>query len=254
MLKRDWHYLVDVLKITESPQYLHHNGLPLVSFFGLGFNGQDIDPEEAMDLIEFFQSNEEPKYRATVMGGVPSDWRTLTRDSQSDPEWANVYRSLDVISPWSVGRYLYDDGIDRYKNKVIKPDLVETAAHGIDYMPVVWPGFSWKNLMAQRGEIDPFNAFPRNGGRFYWRQVYNAISAGADMLYVAMFDEVDEGTAMFKLVTTSEQLPEGEILVPLDIDGYNLPSDWYLLLGGATGEMFRGEIPLSPEIPIALPP
>ena len=108
--------------------------------------------------------------------------------------------------------------------------------------------------MAQRGEIEPFNAFPRDGGKFYWQQVYNAISAGADMLYVAMFDEVDEGTAMFKLVTTGEQLPAGEILVPLNIDGYDLPSDWYLRLGGATGEMLRGEIPLSPKIPIELPP
>jgi len=40
-------------------------------------------------------------------------------------------------------------------------------------------------------------------------------------------------------------LPVGAQLVPLDIDGYGVPSDWYLQLGGKTGMMPRGEIPLS---------
>ena len=65
-------------------------------------------------------------------------------------------------------------------------------------MPVIFPGFSWHNLKATL----PLNQIPRNGGTFYWRQVYNAISAGCTMLYGAMFDEVDEGTAMFKMAPT----------------------------------------------------
>ena len=69
------------------------------------------------------------------------------------------------------------------------------------------------------------------------------------MIYVAMFDEVDEGTAMFKLAETSGQLPQGANLVPLDIDGYDVSSDWYLKLGGKTGRMLRGEIALSDQIP-----
>jgi len=36
----------------------------------------------------------------------------------------------------------------------------------------------------------PQNQIPRNRGQFYWKQVYGAIKEGADMLYVAMFDEV----------------------------------------------------------------
>ena len=39
---------------------------------------------------------------------------------------------------------------------------------------------------------------PRCGGRFFWSQIVAAKRAGAEMLYVAMFDEVDEGTAIFK--------------------------------------------------------
>lgn len=67
-----------------------------------------------------------------------------------------------------------------------------------------------------------------------------------------MFDEVDEGTAMYKMVMTSQDLPENNVLVPLDVDGYRVPNDWYLILGGYTGKMLRGEIPLSSNMPISL--
>ena len=40
-------------------------------------------------------------------------------------------------------------------------------------------------------------------------------------------------------------MPVGAQLVPLDIDGYGVPSDWYLQLGGKPGMMLRREIPLS---------
>jgi hypothetical protein len=41
-------------------------------------------------------------------------------------------------------------------------------------------------------------SIPRLSGRFYWQQISTAINAGATMLYVALFDEVNEGTAIFK--------------------------------------------------------
>ena len=50
------------------------------------------------------------------------------------------------------------------------------------------------------------------------------------MLYNAMFDEVDEGTAMFKLAPTRDQAPDGVPIVTLDADGERLPSDFYLQL------------------------
>ena len=50
------------------------------------------------------------------------------------------------------------------------------------------------------------------------------------MLYGAMFDEVDEGTAMFKVVASRAEAPQEVPLVTLDVDGQRLPSDWYLRL------------------------
>ena len=91
---------------------------------------------------------------------------------------------------------------------------------------------------------------PRRGGRFFWRQAYNAVDAGNDMVYVAMFDEVDEGTAMYKLAENASQTPTTGAFVTLDADGEALPSDWYLQIYGQASRMLRGEIPLSDTIPI----
>ncbi len=158
---------------------------------------------------------------------------------------ASVYRSFDVVSPWSVGRYADDAGADNFKNNQIVPDLADAKSNGFDYMPVVWPGFSWKNLNG-----GALNQIPRKNGTFWWRQVYNALSAGSTMLYGAMFDEVDEGTAMFKIAPTTATVPTGASFVTLDIDGQSLPSDWYLRLGGEGSKMLRGDIALTNAIPI----
>lgn len=251
-LKRDWAYLVDTLRITESVRYLRHRGKPVLAIWGLGFSDRPGTPAQAMQLIEYFKNNPDPRYRVTLMGGVPTQWRTLNGDSKSDPAWAGVYRSFDVLSPWAVGRYGDEAGADDFMRRQIMPDLVEATAQGVEYMPVVFPGFSWHNLLG-----GPLNQIPRNGGRFYWRQVYNAvraytgINAPAVMLYGAMFDEVDEGTAMFNMAATAAELPAQGSFVPLDIDGFRLPADWYLRLAGEAGKMLRGEIPLSATLPLA---
>ncbi|HEX3693961.1 MAG TPA: hypothetical protein VH374_01120 [Polyangia bacterium] len=116
------------------------------------------------------------------------------------------------------------------------------------YLPVVFPGFSWKNL---KGGPSSLNQIPRQGGAFYWHQLDNVLGAGATMLYGAMFDEVDEGTALFKVAATPAAQPAQGTFVPLNIDGQALPSDWYLRLTGAAGAILRGEQTRSATIPIA---
>jgi hypothetical protein len=241
-LTNDWAYLVGNLRVTNSPSYVRHRGKPVVTIWGFGFNDRPGTPDDALTVINWFKSA-----GCTVMGGVPTNWRTLQGDSQTNAAWATAYRAFDIISPWSVGRYSTTGGADNFRNNYIAPDLAECVAQGLDYMPVVFPGFSWHNL---KGDPSPLNQIPRNAGTFYWRQIFNAISAGCTMIYGAMFDEVDEGTAMFKMAPTPNELPVEGTFVPLNIDGTNLPSDWYLRLADQATRMLRGDIHLQSQVPI----
>ncbi|MFL6278925.1 MAG: glycoside hydrolase family 71/99-like protein [Vicinamibacterales bacterium] len=222
----DWRYMVDILRITDSPRYLQHHRRPVLAIWGFGFRDRAPTPEQAAELIAFFKDNPEPRYRVTLLGGIPARWRTLSRDSQTEEAWAQVYRSFDILSPWTVGRFKDEESTDRFYDEEVEPDLVETHRLGLEYMPVVFPGFSWHNM----NPAAPFNPIPRRGGRFYWHQIERALQAGVTMMYGAMFDEVDEGTAMFKLAPTRDSVPAGAPIVTLDADGEHLPSDWYLQL------------------------
>ena len=225
-LERDWVQVVDGLRLTESPRYLRHNGRPVLAIWGFGFTDRPATPQQAAELIAFFRNHPDPRYRVTLFGGIPAGWRTLTRDSQSDPAWAAVYRSFDVISPWTVGRFRDPAGVERFYSEYVGPDLEETRRLGVEYMPVVFPGFSWHNM----NPAAALNQIPRRSGRFFWDQIERATGAGAGMIYGAMFDEVDEGTAMFKLARSPAQAPAEPRTVTLDADGDAVPADWYLRL------------------------
>jgi hypothetical protein len=226
-IENDWRYMVDTMHITESAFYLHHNGKPMVAIWGLGFIEHPGTPQQAMELVDFFEHNPDPKYQATVLGGVPTWWRLLRNDSQTDPAWADLYCALDVISPWTVGRYSTDAEVDSYKT-VMQADMERATQCGAQYMPVVYPGTAFHNDSGTA-----FNLIPRRGENLYWRQVYNAVSIGVPMIYNAMFDEVDEDTAMYKIAATVNDQPTGVDLVSMDADGISLPNDWYLCLAGA---------------------
>jgi hypothetical protein len=103
-------------------------------------------------------------------------------------------------------------------------------------MPVVSPGFSWSNLMRNRSGSSDLNHTPRDCGRFLWHQFVDVQNAHADAVYVAMFDEADEGTAIFPVVTRADGLPSGTSMVFLNQDGCLLPDDWYLRVTGAAGK------------------
>jgi hypothetical protein len=234
-IKRDWVHVVDELRLLESPRYLRHRGRPLLAIWGFGFVDRAATPAQAAELIEFFKNNPDPRYRVTLVGGVPARWRTLTRDSQRDPGWAGVYRSFDVLSPWTVGRFKDAEGIDRFYAEEVTKDRLETDRLGIGYLPVVFPGFSWHNMNPSASS----NQIPRRGGRFYWRQVERALATRQTMLYGAMFDEVDEGTAMFKVAASARAAPRDVEVVTLDEDGEPVPADWYLRLARETQRRLR---------------
>jgi len=244
VLQNDWNYLVNDLHITGSRSYLHHKGKPVVSVWGMGLSDRSHPPSDtaaALAMIHWFQTTG----GATYIGGTPAFWRSRTRDANPDPAWAGVYQAMDVIQPWTVGRYGDLAGVDRWKAEVLAPDLAETAAHRQLYMPVIFPGFSWHNLNPR----SPQNQIPRLKGEFLWRQAVNARAAGAKMLKIAMFDEVNEGTAMFKAAPHRSDAPDQGYWLTLDADGANLPSDWYLRLAGEITRAFHRDAALSSTMP-----
>jgi hypothetical protein len=235
----DWKNLIDRMRITKDAAYLHHNGKPVVAVWGIGFgDGRKYTLQECATLLDFLKSD--PTYGGnTVMIGVPSGWRTLTRDSVDDPNLHEVIRKADIISPWTVGRYGNPSKVTEYAEKYWQPDIAWCRQQGKEYLPVVFPGFSWSNLKPGRA----LNQIPRLQGRFLWKQYAETIGAGASMVYQAMFDEIDEGTAIFKCTNDP---PVGQSNFA-DYEG--LPSDHYLKLVGTATKMLRKEIPYTNTIP-----
>lgn len=226
--------------ITADRTYQRHRGRPLVAVWGVGFAGADrrYSLEECAKLVRLLRAD-----GCAVMLGVPTFWRELRRDAVRDEALHELLAEVDVISPWTVGRYGTPEAAVRHGESVVRGDLAWCEEKGVELLPVVFPGFSWRNLKAARGEEAPLDQIPRRGGRFLWSQAAAFHRAGAGMLYVAMFDELDEGTAIFKCTSDT---PVGDTPF-LELGG--LPSDHYLWLTGRIGAMLRGEI-----APDAAPP
>lgn len=230
----DWQLLHQRMKITDDPAYLHHNGRPVVTVWGVGFNDKrQYTLDDCRALIEFLKAD-----GCTVMIGVPTYWRDLKNDAIHDPKLHEVMKTADVISPWTVGRFRTVEEVARHAERLWAPDLAWCVKAKREYMPVVFPGFSWHNMYP----ASPTEQIPRQGGKFLWAQYYHAQHVGCTMVYQAMFDEVDEGTAVFKC---TNEPPTGAPFVTYE----GLPSDHYLKLVGAAGRMLRGELKLTDVLP-----
>ena len=232
----DWAYVVEVLGLAGSDRYLHHDGRPVL---GVDASSLARDPEGPIHLLELVTKLRRESGGAqefALFAVVPADWQYL-----EGRWWGDLLQAVEYVSPWSVGEA--GNQAAAAGVTVLTRGAAEAAAAGVGYAPVVWPGLS-----GSEGPV--LNAVPRDGGSFYWRQVYEAVSAGADALYVVSFDGMDDGTAMFRLVPRIGGLPVGGGFLSLDVDGYDLPSDWFLRLGGESGRLLRGELPLSSALPI----
>ena len=231
----DWKMLRSRMGMGRDAAYLHHEGKPLVAIWGIGFNdGREYTLSECRALVEFFKAE-----GCSVMLGVPTGWREQKRDSVTDPAFHDLLKLADVISPWTVGRYSSPASASAHAGKYYPSDIAWCREQCMDFLPVVFPGFSWHNLKPQ----DPLDKIPRLKGQFLWSQFAAAKKAGASMIYVAMFDEVDEGTAIFKCTNNP---PVGQSRF-LTYDG--LPSDHYLWLTGEGGRLLRGERAIHDLIP-----
>jgi hypothetical protein len=226
VLERDWVHLIQVARVLESPSYLKEKGKPVVAlwgvelpilyimlkthrFIGFGFDGAGHSPDLVRSVISFFR-NSTPG-GAYIFGGAPAYWRTSSNDADRNPGFLNVWiDEFDAISPWTVGRYTSEDEADNFAetNLIGDVDLLkkrtEQGHKRVDYVPVVLPGGSvsradiqslgfpdWSrsqgfNLSEGRWA---YNDIKRNGGRFLWKQIFNARRLGVRIMYGAMWDE-----------------------------------------------------------------
>ena len=235
VLTTEWKRLVDE-KVIPDPRYVRQDGKPVVQVWGLYWKNPSNDMTAALAnrLADFFKAP--GPYSAYLVGGGDWNWRKTP-----DRDWQDALRRYDAYAPWNVGNYATDKaGVKHASTSTWAEDQRECARRGVLWLPVVYPGFSWDNLQRRRSGT---SEIPRNGGKFLWEQFHELAKLGADSVYIAMFDEVDEGTAIFKV--TSKPPTQAHFV------GYDdRPADWYLRLVGAGAEMLRGKRPRSAEIPI----
>lgn len=234
IVKEDWEELqkiFDLFNNHKNPTYLRHHGKPLVGIWGVGFNDRrNYSISDAQKLVAAIKNAINP---SSVLLGVPYYWRELKNDTENSPLLHALISDVDIIMPWAVGRYNNDShGVAR---SIILDDIVKCKSLKVDYVPLVFPGFSWGNLKNQPSN---YNQIPRHEGDFLWNQIATAKLAGAKMLYVAMFDEVDEGTAIFKCLKENN-LPSNGDGKFVGIESH-LDNDYYLWLTGQGANWFHG--------------
>jgi hypothetical protein len=248
-IRQDWRYLAAQFGLTSSKAYLQDNGKPVLELWGFGFVENPGAADEVQLLSADLKAGNDGLQSVTLVGGIPSDWRTLQGDSKTDSAWMSVYLGYDVLSPWMVGRFDSESAASRYYDQTIAPDRALAQSMGLRYLPVIFPGFSRYNLMLSLGDPSQaiVNQIPRNCGNFIWQQSYLLLSHGVDMAYGAMFDELDEGTAVLPAESAKAGFPVDAQGVYLDEDGCTLPSDWYVTVMGRIASNFTaGTVPSLP--------
>lgn len=229
----DWKNLIAKFGFNDRSKYANYlfcNDKPLVAIWGVGFNdNRKYTLDDIEKLVRFLKS--EKGGSCSVLLGVPTYWREFGRDCIKDRKLHEVIKMADVVHPWFVGRFR-EESYDSFKSLIGK-DKKWCDENGLKYMPVVFPGFSWNNMLPPG---HPSSTIPRNSGNFFWKQLSGAVNEGAEMIYVAMFDEIDEGTAIFKV---AKNVPVGESkFISIDAD---IPNDHYLWLTGKAAEMLKNK-------------
>lgn len=233
LIKTDWtNTIVGSLNLPASDVYAKENGKPVVCIWGIGVSGRPGDATSWLEVVNWFKAQ-----GCYVIVGTAKDWRTQTAN-------VSVYNAADMISPWLVGSFS-NTGVDSHYAGRGTDDIAYCKSLGIDYLPVVWPGFAWSNWNG--GAV---NQIPRNHGDFMWSQFYNLKSkfnnAGLTATaYVAMFDEYDEGTAIAKAAEDASMKPTNQYFLSLDADGTICSSDFYLRLVNDAAKMIKGQISLT---------
>ncbi|KXN81573.1 hypothetical protein AN958_04442 [Leucoagaricus sp. SymC.cos] len=230
ILEEDWKHIVHEKGVLSSPNYLRENGKPVIALMGFGWHGANHTPMLVRSIVA--------KIRKITPGGayiianVPAYWRTLGFDADPNSEFVSVWLDeFDAICP----------NISPHNGERMKADMdfirrrLSGGRRSIDYIPSVYPGQSKYNLT---NGSQGWNEARRDGGRYFWNQVYNASKLRVRTLYGVSWDDYCGGFALTPVVPHKHLLPNSDKseFMALDEDDYSLPSDWYMRICGVAAE------------------
>lgn len=237
-VKLDFIYSAEMSGVVSSQNYAHADGKPVVCLWGISGDPESgyCYGDRAATLIEWFQSR-----GYYVIGGTPDNQYHTRSDEALTP-----FTKLDMISPWTVGRY-DNHSYNSWLYSAVSNDMDFCEEYDIDYQPVIFSGFAWTNM----GNNGTINDFPRDAGQFLWDQAYVLKNDfNINTVYFAMFDEYDEATAIMKAASDYFEIPTDQYFLTLSADGWWLSNDYYLRAAGAVIDMMQGKTELRDTIDI----
>jgi hypothetical protein len=236
IIVNQWKKMVDD-GVTSDSRYMHHNGKPVLLIWGF-FPGRPASQPDYMNpVIDFLLAP--GKYQATLVGGVDNNWR-----AKGTPEFQAMLMRMQGLQPWSVGRRTKDPitGYAVQNTSEWAGDIEKCKANNVVFMPV----FNSGTHIAGPPPTPPAGpSVPRRTGNYLWEQFVAASKTGTiNSVFVAMFDEINEGTQIMKI----ENKPPTQAPF-LTYDGAT--SDYYLRLVGVGAKMLKAHTPITPVIPIS---
>ncbi|MEY5019569.1 MAG: hypothetical protein RLZ22_657 [Verrucomicrobiota bacterium] len=205
-LQTDLQWLMTQFDIFNDPRYVREDGKPVIFIWGFPFTDRNITVQAADEAIDWLKS-----LNLHVIGGIPNTWSTLSA------EWQNHILKYDGVLVWmsqSNTNTKRANELNTFKNR------------GQDFYPHIWPGFSWAHLkMMAASDLSQYT--DRANGQFYWTKGRQWINAGADRLFIGMFDEYDESTAIMPM---TDDPPNPYADYGRFITNEGKPGDWWMAL------------------------
>jgi hypothetical protein len=236
VILNQWKKMVDQ-GVTSDPRYMHQNGKPVLLIWGFFPDRPGSQPEFCKSLVDFLEAP--GKYQAALVGGVDPTWR-----EKGTPEFQAMLMTMTALQPWSVGRAIKDPatGYKIQNTTLWAGDIAKCKENNVIFIPV----FNSGTHIAGPPPTPPIlPVVPRRNGNYLWEQFVAAYKTGTiNSAFVAMFDEINEGTQLMKI---SNDPP---VQAPfLTYDGAT--SDYYLRLAGLGAKMLKSHVPITPIIPIS---